>query len=159
MTDTITVNKIQGKIVEIISINPLNTNNILDKENNYNLSVKYLLKYSDETTGDEKMEGGITFVVKSIEDTYLLCLIVGYKIPKDIKQEYEDLILENTLIHIRVQQRNNRKHYTICEGLPQKINFERILKAFRNNFKCNGNINKDSNDKTIIQLQQSKIAT
>eukprot|EP01130_Rhizamoeba_saxonica_P004391 TRINITY_DN1798_c0_g1_i1.p1 TRINITY_DN1798_c0_g1~~TRINITY_DN1798_c0_g1_i1.p1 ORF type:complete len:129 (-),score=22.90 TRINITY_DN1798_c0_g1_i1:55-405(-) len=59
-------------------------------------------------------------------------------------------------VHIRVQQRNARKKLTTCEGLDQRINFRRVLRALRKNFACNGNIVDHIELGKVIQLQGDK---
>mmetsp|Transcript_21728 Transcript_21728/g.54659 ORF Transcript_21728/g.54659 Transcript_21728/m.54659 type:complete len:113 (-) Transcript_21728:274-612(-) len=56
-------------------------------------------------------------------------------------------------IDIRVQQRNGRKKVTTVQGLPQEIDFKRLLKAFKKSFCCNGTVVKDETHGKIIQLQ------
>jgi len=56
-------------------------------------------------------------------------------------------------VHVRVQQRTTRKYITICEGLDQKLNFKRIIKALRKAFSCNGSIAKHPELGNVIQLQ------
>jgi len=56
-------------------------------------------------------------------------------------------------VHIRTQQRTARKKLTTCEGLPQNINFNKILRALRKNFNCNGNMVEHTELGKVIQLQ------
>lgn len=56
-------------------------------------------------------------------------------------------------VHIRIQQRNGRKTLTTVQGLNAKIDFKRLLKAFKKEFACNGNIVDDEELGTVIQLQ------
>ncbi len=56
---------------------------------------------------------------------------------------------QETVVHIRIQQRNGRKSITIVEELASDLDLKRILRAFKRNFKCNGSI---VNDGTVIQL-------
>mmetsp|Transcript_35036 Transcript_35036/g.89524 ORF Transcript_35036/g.89524 Transcript_35036/m.89524 type:complete len:115 (+) Transcript_35036:775-1119(+) len=57
------------------------------------------------------------------------------------------------LCHIRLQQRNGRKSLTIIQGLNEKLNIEKIIKALKKEFCCNGCILCDVNLGKIIQLQ------
>ncbi len=54
---------------------------------------------------------------------------------------------------IRIQQRNGRKTLTTVQGLPSDLDQKRILKAFKKDFACNGNIVDDEDMGEVIQLQ------
>ncbi len=56
-------------------------------------------------------------------------------------------------VHVRVQQRNGRKCITTVAGLTDDLDIKRICKAFKKNFSCNGAVQKDEEDKEVIQLQ------
>ncbi|KAI3908804.1 hypothetical protein MKW98_029354 [Papaver atlanticum] len=57
-------------------------------------------------------------------------------------------------VHIRVQKRNGEKCLTTVEGLKKELNYESILKQFKKEFGCNGNIvTKDKEVSRVIQLQ------
>ena len=70
---------------------------------------------------------------------------------------------ENFQIHVRVQQRNGRKCTTSIEGLhlipfPEDkfkgIDFKKIVRSMKRNFKCNGATRHDKkSNTTVIQLQ------
>merc|ERR1711907_155103 len=75
---------------------------------------------------------------------------------------------DNFKIHVRVQQRNGRKCTTSIEGLHlipfpkdkfKGIDFKKIVRNMKRNFKCNGatRLDKKTNT-TVVQLQgdQSK---
>ncbi|BEI79501.1 hypothetical protein CcaverHIS002_0100300 [Cutaneotrichosporon cavernicola] len=51
-------------------------------------------------------------------------------------------------IHIRLQQRNGRKTITTVQGIPDKYNFSKLLKAMKKEFACNGHVvhSADSDD-------------
>mmetsp|Transcript_20243 Transcript_20243/g.30457 ORF Transcript_20243/g.30457 Transcript_20243/m.30457 type:complete len:109 (-) Transcript_20243:216-542(-) len=55
-------------------------------------------------------------------------------------------------VHVRVQQRNGRKCITTVAGLADDLDIKRICKAFKKNFSCNGALQKDEDDKEVIQL-------
>ena len=55
-------------------------------------------------------------------------------------------------VHVRVQQRNGRKCITTVAGLADDLDIKRICKAFKKNFSCNGAVQKDEEDKEVIQL-------
>lgn len=56
-------------------------------------------------------------------------------------------------VHVRVQQRNGRKCITTVAGLTEDLDIKRICKAFKKNFSCNGAVQKDEEEKEVIQLQ------
>ena len=56
-------------------------------------------------------------------------------------------------MHIRVQQRNNRKCLTTVSGLAAEIDFKKVLKALKKQFCCNGCIVEDPEHGKVIQLQ------
>ena len=56
-------------------------------------------------------------------------------------------------IHIRIQQRNGRKTLTTVQGLPQELDFKRIIRAFKKSFACNGTLVEDEELGRVIQLQ------
>jgi len=56
-------------------------------------------------------------------------------------------------VHIRVQQRNGRKSLTTVQGLPDKFSKDKILKAFKKEFCCNGTVVDDLEQGKVIQLQ------
>ncbi|KAJ1981303.1 Eukaryotic translation initiation factor eIF-1 [Dimargaris xerosporica] len=72
---------------------------------------------------------------------------------------FADLGEENTEVvpidnvHIRIQQRNGRKSITTIQGLSKSIDFKRLLKAFKKEFACNGNVTQDEELGDVIQLQ------
>lgn len=55
-------------------------------------------------------------------------------------------------IHIRMQQRNKKKCITTVEGLPTDLDLKKIIKYFKKQFQCNGNIKKEEDLGDIIQL-------
>ncbi|CAM8887800.1 hypothetical protein QQ045_024185 [Rhodiola kirilowii] len=56
-------------------------------------------------------------------------------------------------VHIRVQQRNGKKCLTTVQGLKTVYSYDRILKALKKQFCCNGNIVQDKELGRVIQLQ------
>ncbi len=56
-------------------------------------------------------------------------------------------------IHIRVQQRNNRKRLTTVQGLPEPYKPLVVLKRLRKLLSCNGCIVQDDKWGDVIQLQ------
>ena len=55
-------------------------------------------------------------------------------------------------VHVRVQQRNGRKCITTVAGLADDLDIKRICKAFKKNFSCNGALQRDEEDKEVVQL-------
>ncbi|ORX33854.1 translation initiation factor SUI1-domain-containing protein [Kockovaella imperatae] len=51
-------------------------------------------------------------------------------------------------IHIRLQQRNGRKTVTTVQGVPEKYDPKKLLKAMKKEFACNGHVasSADSSD-------------
>ncbi|MCD7449877.1 hypothetical protein HAX54_001920 [Datura stramonium] len=56
-------------------------------------------------------------------------------------------------VHIRIQQRNNRKSLTTIQGLKKEFNYGKILKDLKEEFCCNGNVVLDKELGKVIQLQ------
>ena len=62
--------------------------------------------------------------------------------------------------HLRYQQRNGRKCYTLIEGLtnhtlPDDLTPEKLLKRFKKKFNCNGTLQKQQQLKQINKENQS----
>ena len=76
---------------------------------------------------------------------------------------FDDAEEDNFKMHIRIQQRNGRKSTTSIEGFEMipfpatkfaGIDYKKILKNMKRNFKCNGAIVKDKETGSkVIQLQ------
>ena len=60
---------------------------------------------------------------------------------------------DEAAVHIRVQQRNGRKSLTTVQGLPQRLDKKKILKALKKDFCCNGNVVEDPELGSVLQLQ------
>ncbi|XP_015089688.1 protein translation factor SUI1 homolog [Solanum pennellii] len=56
-------------------------------------------------------------------------------------------------VHIRVQQRNGKKSWTMIEGLNKDFNCEKLLKELKKEYCCNGTIIHDKELGKVIQLQ------
>ncbi|PNH01489.1 Protein translation factor SUI1 1 [Tetrabaena socialis] len=56
-------------------------------------------------------------------------------------------------VHIRVQQRNGRKSLTTVQGLKEKYDYNKVLKALKKEFCCNGTVVEDTELGKVIQLQ------
>jgi len=59
----------------------------------------------------------------------------------------------SNFVHIRIQQRTGRKTLTTASGINQEINFEKVLRALKKAFSCNGTIVDDPELGKVIQLQ------
>lgn len=66
--------------------------------------------------------------------------------------EYEKIVA-HTRLNIRVNQRTKWKYITICEGLPAELNCNKILRALKRNFSCNGWVQDTGEHNQVIQLQ------
>lgn len=73
--------------------------------------------------------------------------------PTDSKPQSKKDNEEEAAVHIRVQQRNGRKSLTTVQGLPQRLDKKKILKALKKDFCCNGTVVEDSELGSILQLQ------
>jgi len=62
----------------------------------------------------------------------------------DRKDAFEEAFtsagLQVEKVHIRVQQRNRRKCVCSVTGLADDLDLQRILKALKKSFKCNGSV-------------------
>eukprot|EP00002_Diphylleia_rotans_P012578 TRINITY_DN245_c0_g1_i1.p2 TRINITY_DN245_c0_g1~~TRINITY_DN245_c0_g1_i1.p2 ORF type:complete len:109 (+),score=30.70 TRINITY_DN245_c0_g1_i1:131-457(+) len=67
-------------------------------------------------------------------------------------EDVEDSVTSQR-IHIRVQQRNGRKSLTTIQGVPAGVDLNKLLRAFKKAFNCNGTIVKDEELGEVIQLQ------
>ncbi|KAK9807433.1 hypothetical protein WJX73_006642 [Symbiochloris irregularis] len=56
-------------------------------------------------------------------------------------------------VHIRIQQRNGKKSLTTIQGLEKSFDYKKVLKAFKKEFCCNGNVVEDAELGKVIQLQ------
>ncbi|KAG6376385.1 translation initiation factor SUI1 [Boletus reticuloceps] len=65
----------------------------------------------------------------------------------------QDVGSTQNYLHIRVQQRNGRKTLTTLQGLPKEYDPKKLLKAFKKEFACNGNLVDDEEMGQVIQLQ------
>lgn len=56
-------------------------------------------------------------------------------------------------MHIRVQQRNGRKMLTTVQGIPFQFNLEKIAKACKKRFACNGTVIEHPEYGEVLQFQ------
>lgn len=66
----------------------------------------------------------------------------------DIQKEM-DRGIHREVAHLRLQKRNGRKSITTICGLEQDLDFPRLLKAFKKNFKCIGSLDIDNNENVL----------
>jgi translation initiation factor 1 len=72
---------------------------------------------------------------------------------KEIEAEVMGKTAGESQIHVRVQQRNGRKCWTLIEGLNSDMDIKGLLKMMRKKFSCNGNIQKDkTTGESVVQL-------
>ena len=70
--------------------------------------------------------------------------------------------LQDTFIHIRLQQRSGRKTLTTVQGISTDYDLKKITKAFKKEFACNGCVVDHTEHGEVIQLQgdqRSNVAT
>jgi len=58
-----------------------------------------------------------------------------------------------SIVHIRIQQRNGKKTITSIQGIDEKFDIKKILKVFKNEFACNGCVIDNDEYGEVIQLQ------
>ena len=56
------------------------------------------------------------------------------------------------IVHLRVQNRNNRKKITICQGLEDDLDLKKILKYLKKMYSTNGWISIDTDGNEIIMF-------
>ena len=61
--------------------------------------------------------------------------------------------VSSTSIHIRLQSRNGRKSISSISGLDTDLDFKKLCKYLKKNFKCNGSVSEDENLGKVIILQ------
>lgn len=59
---------------------------------------------------------------------------------------------DNSKIHVRMQQRNGRKCITTVQGLAEDLDINKIARALKKTFKCNGSVSTDPEMGEILQL-------
>ncbi|XP_021351221.1 eukaryotic translation initiation factor 1-like [Mizuhopecten yessoensis] len=58
-----------------------------------------------------------------------------------------------SLIHIRIQQRNGRKTLTTVQGISPDYDLKKIVKACKKEFACNGTVVEHPEYGEVIQMQ------
>ena len=74
---------------------------------------------------------------------------VGYNEGEDGGQKERKL----NQIHIQFQQRSARKCLTTIQGLPDDLDFKKLVRHFKKLWSCNGAVIKDENWGQVLQLQ------
>uniref|UniRef100_A0A1I7Y5K3 SUI1 domain-containing protein n=1 Tax=Steinernema glaseri TaxID=37863 RepID=A0A1I7Y5K3_9BILA len=57
-----------------------------------------------------------------------------------------------TICHIRIQQRNGRKTITTVAGIPDEYDLPKILRYLKKKYNCNGTVVEDKEHGSVIQL-------
>lgn len=65
----------------------------------------------------------------------------------------DDEVVTKGIVHIRLQQRNGRKSLTTIQGLDNKLDLNKLTKAFKKEFCCNGCVVENEELGEVIQLQ------
>ncbi|EHB05047.1 Eukaryotic translation initiation factor 1, partial [Heterocephalus glaber] len=67
----------------------------------------------------------------------------------------DDLLLAGNedYIHIKIQQRNSRKGFTIVHGITGDYDKKKLVKTFKKKFACNGTVIEYPEYGAVIQLQ------
>jgi len=74
--------------------------------------------------------------------------------PFDVNEDdVGGVVNSDSLIHIRIQQRNGRKTLTTVQGIAEKFDKKRIVKALKKQFACNGTVIEHPEYGEVIQLQ------
>ncbi|CAI9716644.1 eukaryotic translation initiation factor 1-like [Octopus vulgaris] len=61
--------------------------------------------------------------------------------------------VQDSIIHIRIQQRNGRKTLTTVQGISTQFDLKKIVKACKREFACNGTVVDHPEYGEVIQLQ------
>lgn len=69
-----------------------------------------------------------------------------------LDEDVDDVLHDDT-IHIRKHMRSGSKMITTIQNLDKSINKQELLKKFRKQFACNGNIANHEEYGEVIQLQ------
>lgn len=65
----------------------------------------------------------------------------------------DDKVVTKGIVHIRLQQRNGRKSLTTIQGLDDKLDLNKLTKAFKKEFCCNGCVVDNKELGKVVQLQ------
>lgn len=61
--------------------------------------------------------------------------------------------VQDGLVHIRIQQRNNRKTLTTIQGLSSEYDLKKIVRSCKKEFACNGTVVEHPEYGEVLQLQ------
>ena len=73
----------------------------------------------------------------------------GFAEEKEAKQDEK----KQQMVHIQFQQRTVRKCITIIQGLPEDLDFKKLVRHFKKEWNCNGAVIEDETWGSVIQLQ------
>lgn len=62
-------------------------------------------------------------------------------------------MVQDGLIHIRIQQRNGRKTLTTVQGIAEDFDKKKIVRACKKDFACNGTVVEHPEYGEVLQLQ------
>jgi translation initiation factor 1 len=71
----------------------------------------------------------------------------------DLNNYGTEVDLGGGLIHIRIQQRNGRKTLTTVQGISDKFDKKKLVRAFKREFACNGTVVEHPEYGEVIQVQ------
>ncbi|CAG0913520.1 unnamed protein product [Notodromas monacha] len=61
--------------------------------------------------------------------------------------------VQDTLVHVRIQQRSGRKTLTTVQGLSAMFDLKKIVRACKKEFACNGTVVEHPEYGEVLQLQ------
>ena len=96
-----------------------------------------------ESESDEESSEGELVIGDGNEDS-------GTKYTQEAGQKKKPT---NNMIHLHFQQRTTRKCWTIIQGMPDDLDFKKILRHFKKAFVCNGSTQTSAEQGEILQLQ------
>ena len=73
-------------------------------------------------------------------------------ITNEVNSVQQNDTVKNKIVHLRIQNRNNRKKITICQGLENDLNLKKILRYLKKIYSTNGWISIDTDGSEIIMF-------
>lgn len=61
--------------------------------------------------------------------------------------------VQDSIVHIRIQQRNGRKTLTTVQGLSDEYDLKKIVRVCKKEFSCNGTVVEHPEYGEVLQLQ------
>ena len=61
--------------------------------------------------------------------------------------------VQDSIVHIRIQQRNGRKTLTTVQGLSEEYDLKKIVRVCKKEFSCNGTVVEHPEYGEVLQLQ------